>query len=181
MKIIANLDRNDYQGLSKVFKRIAVKAIIFKDNKLAMIQSDKYHEYKFPGGGAHKNETHEETLMREVLEETGLTVDKNTIKPFGVIMEKHLSTVNRDEIFYMESFYYFCNITNDKAKPQVLDPYEKEYGYQLVFENINVIIKENEKLVETCNDTLPWIKRELNVLYLLKDEWKFIFFIKVIV
>ncbi len=39
----------------------------------------KYEYYKFPGGGMNYGETLEQTIVREVQEEKGYTVDINSI------------------------------------------------------------------------------------------------------
>ena len=55
----------------KITTRHAVRAIIIQDNKILMVHTNK-GDYKFPGGGIKKAESHEEALRREVIEETGL-------------------------------------------------------------------------------------------------------------
>ncbi|MFP4661568.1 MAG: NUDIX domain-containing protein, partial [Halanaerobiales bacterium] len=54
-------------------------AIIVKDNKVALIKRENgLHEhlyYIYPGGGVEEGESIEEATIREVKEETGLTVD----------------------------------------------------------------------------------------------------------
>ncbi len=59
---------------SKVNHRQAVRGIIFRDNKILMVYTNK-GDYKFPGGGVNKEETFEEALVRDVCEETGYTVN----------------------------------------------------------------------------------------------------------
>ncbi|MBQ7066683.1 MAG: NUDIX domain-containing protein [Lachnospiraceae bacterium] len=45
-----------------------------------MMHSKKYNYYKLPGGGIEPEETLEDTLIREVREESGLIVKAETIK-----------------------------------------------------------------------------------------------------
>ena len=54
---------NDLLGL-KLNKRTAVRAIIFNENKLLMVKSN-LGDYKLPGGGVEKGESHEEAIKRE--------------------------------------------------------------------------------------------------------------------
>lgn len=44
--------------------REAVKGIIFRKNKILLIHSRVNNDYKFPGGGIEKNETHIDTNKR---------------------------------------------------------------------------------------------------------------------
>ncbi|MDN5305308.1 MAG: hypothetical protein PWP46_2195, partial [Fusobacteriaceae bacterium] len=88
--------------------RKAIRAIIYKDNKLLLIHSEINGDYKFPGGGMEINETEIDTLKREVLEESGYNI--TNYEKFGEIIEidEPLDTENYD-IFKMHSIYYLCN------------------------------------------------------------------------
>ena len=79
MKILKTLDRKDYNQSDKKNIRIASRAIIFKDNLIAMVKCDKYGYYKFPGGGVNDCESLVDALKRETREETGLSIIDNTI------------------------------------------------------------------------------------------------------
>ena len=68
------MDLKDYDENGSRFERPSVRGIIFKDDKIALVHSKKYDYYKCPGGGCKKGENLVETLIREVQEETGLTV-----------------------------------------------------------------------------------------------------------
>lgn len=63
-----------------------------------MIQSQKYGEYKFPGEGIEKNESHLDTLLRETREETELHIIPSSVKEYGetLIIRKG---INQNEIF----------------------------------------------------------------------------------
>lgn len=54
----------------------AVRAIVFKDNQLLVIKRNKFGKeyYTLPGGGVDIGETAEQALVREMREETGLTL-----------------------------------------------------------------------------------------------------------
>ena len=57
-------------------KRIQARAIIISDDKLLSMYREKEGRifYTFPGGGIEPNETEEDCVKREVLEEFGITV-----------------------------------------------------------------------------------------------------------
>ena len=57
----------------KVVKRLAIKGVVMKEGKVLLIHTNK-GDYKFPGGGVKKGEEIEETLKREIAEETGFSL-----------------------------------------------------------------------------------------------------------
>jgi 8-oxo-dGTP pyrophosphatase MutT (NUDIX family) len=58
--------------------RQAVRAIIIRDEKLLVMKRNKFGDeyYTLTGGGVDMNENHEQALVRELFEETGLKVTK---------------------------------------------------------------------------------------------------------
>lgn len=162
MRVIKIFDNKNYLPDWKKFKRDSVRAIIFVNNKLLMIRSEKYGEYKFPGGGIEKGESHLDTLIREVKEETGYNVIPGTVGKYGktLIIRK---SFNKSEIFEQESFYYTCGVETDIQSPQSLDKgYETDYGYKPLFISLEEAVKTNEQLLDIPE--IPWVERDLFVL-----------------
>ena len=58
VRTIKIFDSKNYSNEWNKFKRDSVRAIIFCDNNLVMIRSEKFGEYKFPGGGIETGESH---------------------------------------------------------------------------------------------------------------------------
>ena len=83
MRILFEMDKKDYVPNESVFSRPSARAVIIKDGKIAMVYSKKYNYYKFPGGGIEADECMEDALIREVLEETGLCVIRDSIQEYG--------------------------------------------------------------------------------------------------
>ena len=82
MKQLFTMDLKNYNPNGKKFYRPSVRGIIFNDDgDIAMIYSQKYHFYKFPGGGIEGNETHLETLVREIREEIPKVQERNQHPP----------------------------------------------------------------------------------------------------
>jgi len=79
MDTLLVMDMKNYDESLPRFLREAVRAIIFSNGKIAMVKSEKEGYYKFPGGGIKNGETHEEALIRETLEETGLSISASSI------------------------------------------------------------------------------------------------------
>ena len=68
MRLIAVFDEKNYKQRSGTVRE-AVRAIIVKDGKVALVKSLKENHYKFPGGGIESNESHIDTLIRETKEQ----------------------------------------------------------------------------------------------------------------
>ena len=77
------IDLKDYDENWERSLRPTARAIIIKDDKLAMVYNQKYDFYAFPGGGIEEGEDFYHALIREVREEVGLIVKPETIKEFG--------------------------------------------------------------------------------------------------
>jgi len=87
MKTLASYYRKDYNLSWQRFVRISSKAIIFSEGEIGIMYSEKYKVYIFSGGGVEDNETATEALIREVDEETGLTIKPLSIVDFGKVLE----------------------------------------------------------------------------------------------
>jgi ADP-ribose pyrophosphatase YjhB (NUDIX family) len=83
----------------------AVRAIIIKDHKtLVMYRNKEGSEYyTLVGGGVDENETFEEALIREVKEETGLSVTNLRL----VFIENHQHASR-------EQYIYLCDVSGSE-------------------------------------------------------------------
>lgn len=160
---IETLDKNKKRN-----NRVAVRAIIYKDNKILMVKNNR-GDYKLPGGGVHKNEDLIHALRREVAEETGYKV-KRTSKRIGHITERHKDTYMPDTIFEMKSEYYFCEVYDNPGK-QNLDPYEEEQDFRPVWIELKEAIEKNEEILEIGTEN-TWVTREVYVLKILREYFE---------
>lgn len=89
---------------------VRVSAIIFRDNKVLLIYRRKPgREYwVFPGGGVEDSETTEETLIREVKEETNLDVINYTFA-FSVKFE---------DTSDVEQPFFYCDVS--EGTPEIV-------------------------------------------------------------
>ena len=61
--------------------RVGVYAVVIEDNKILLTR--QWDGYSLIGGGVEKGETIEESIVREVKEETGLTIMPDKINSPG--------------------------------------------------------------------------------------------------
>lgn len=153
-----NIDTHDYITGGTVFKRTAVRGIIRKGDKYLMIHS-KYGDHKFPGGGSKAGESLEDTLLREVQEETGCLVRKESIREGLLVHEKRKG--DPEDMMDMDSYYFFCDI-EEKTGDRNLDDYEAEYDYRVCWMSLEEAISKNESVKDS--KPIPWIERETMVM-----------------
>lgn len=101
--------------------RPAARAIVLKDNKMLVIKRTKPNGKKYmvtPGGRLESNETPEQTVLREVEEETTIVV----ANPRLVFKEEPA-----DGIFGTQHIF-LCDYVSGEP---ILNPESEEYFYQL--------------------------------------------------
>ena len=153
--------------------RTAIKAVLWRGNKLLLLYSPKWNCYKFAGGGVEANESHADTLRRELREEAGaemlqagpclLKVTELALLPEAAssAATSLVSTPNA-EIFQMVSYYYICHVAEAQQPPK-LEPYEVELGLTPVWVTPEVAVEAN--VLATQREGAPrWLRREVAVL-----------------
>lgn len=168
MELLLNLDEHNYDENLDEILRIGIRGIIFKDEKLLMIESS-FEELKFPGGGQENGEDDLETLKREILEETGYEIIDSSVKPFGEVIEKRMS-VHEEKIWHQINRYYFCEVGNNVGYCNYSDS-EKKYGFHSVWVSLDEAIKVNEKMLAK-EGKQPWNQREYSVLKMLAKKFE---------
>lgn len=159
-------DRQKVSKLENVDTRKAIRAIVMRKDKILLVFTNK-GDYKFPGGGVIVGESYEETLTREVKEETGYIIT-DIEEMAGQVIERNTHTKDSSSVFEMTSDYYVCKVSNDVTR-QNLDAYEVELDFKATWIQIDDAIKSNEKLINNIDEQKnPWIYRETTVLKQLK-------------
>ncbi|PYZ94943.1 NUDIX hydrolase [Salipaludibacillus keqinensis] len=146
---------------NKINYREAVRAVIVQNDHILLIQSNM-GDYKFPGGGVEKNESHIDGLVREVAEESGYkncTVNEK----LGVVKERRKDEYDNQAYFQMNSHYYLCELTDEEQVAQQLDDYEADQEFTPHWLPINEAIEANEKSLQQFKQN-RWIYRENFVL-----------------
>lgn len=115
--------------------RKAVRAILLNDlGEIALLHKTKKNEYKLIGGGIENQETLQQALRREVLEESGCTI--NILKELGYVEEYR--TLNN---FVQTSYVYVAEVSNDTKKLH-LTKQEKEEGAELCWYKPEIALKQ---------------------------------------
>lgn len=169
MQRLFTIDLKDYDSNLEKFYRPSVRGIILDPNgKVAMIYSEKYHFYKFPGGGIEGDETHLEALEREIKEETGMILKPDSVREFGeVLRTQKMQKDGKDVILVQYNYYYLCE-TENEIGTQSLDDGEKELGFVLKFVPIDEAIRANNNFQGEPIEKYT-VERENRVLELVKN------------
>ena len=85
----------------------AVKCILVKGNQFLLVKHIKDNDdlWIFPGGKLNENESPEDCVKREMLEEMGLVIEK-----YESIGEMQNIWKERDDLLYL----FVCQVTDDK-------------------------------------------------------------------
>ena len=123
----------------------------------------------FRAEGIENGEYMEDALIREVLEETGLCVIRDSIQEYGQVHRIQKGT--KEDIFIQDNFYFLCCV-KENIEQQNLDKYEADEGFTLEFLKPQLAIDVNR---ETILDdfTQVMLEREALVLELLIQEGYF--------
>lgn len=159
------IDLKNYTKTDSFFNRTAARGIIRKGDKYLLIRS-RYGDCKFPGGGVEEGEEYADTLIREVREETGYIVKPETIRDYGTALEKRAGETA--DVMIMKSYYYLCDVDENTADRD-LDEYEAEYGYNVIWSNLDEAVDMNRKVTDL--EKCPWVVRDTKVMeYLMENE-----------
>lgn len=134
MKYMLTLDERDLNPSASIdnrdqyWHRMSARAVFFDEaGAVALMHNSMHDYYKLPGGGVDAGESIEETLHRELLEETGCEEDTNSLIPLGSILEY------RDYANMIQtSMCYITRIKGEKGKPTPT-PEEEAEGFQVVW------------------------------------------------
>ncbi len=171
--VLKELDWHNYKEDWPVIRREAVRGIIRnKEGKYAFVQSRLYGECKFPGGGVEEGESRQNTLVREVAEETGMVVIPASIRYFGETLERKKGYKDGESIFEQRSYYYFCEV-EEKCNSQRLTDSEKKLGYELKWMRLEEALRQMRKVEVELEDWLwkiPWLRRDSSVMEILLHD-----------
>ena len=168
MRLLFEMDKKDHADCTRSFIRNSARSVIVSDKKVAMIHSEKYDYYKFPGGGIEVGEDPIEAMIRETREEAGLVIIPESVREYGIVHRVQKSDKDPDVRFVQDNYYYLC-AAEDDAVLQDLQGYEAEEGYELVYVDPRVAIEKNRNLGKTPYSPAMF-EREARVLEMLIGE-----------
>lgn len=142
MRLLFTMDAQNYTEGAWAFSRPSARAIVLQGGRAAMVYSQKFQHYKFPGGGIEPGESRETALIREAREEAGLVLDPKSVRPYGFV--HRIEKGDPEPIFLQDNFYYLASAS--AIVPQELDGYEAEEGYTLRWVEPRVAIEQNKAL-----------------------------------
>jgi 8-oxo-dGTP pyrophosphatase MutT (NUDIX family) len=168
MQLLAEIHRSSGVNIhGRTIHRHAVRAVILRGQELLMIYSANVGDYKFPGGGVDKGETHEQALVREVREECGMSL-LHVGNELCRVVEYDLPMEQEYDVFKMTSYYYQCEV-QDGFGVQKLDDYERDLGYVPAWIDLDRAIEINKSLLDISKPP-EWQEREVLVLEYLKQN-----------
>ena len=167
MRLLFTMDAQNYVEGARSFSRPSARAIVIQDGRVAMVYSQKFQHYKFPGGGIEKGERRETALLREAREEAGLVLDPKSVRPYGFV--HRIEKGDPEPIFLQDNFYYLADA--QAIVSQQLDGYEAEEGYTLRWVEPQEAIEQNKALTNVYKRKYhTMLLREALVLERLIEE-----------
>ncbi|HVV66919.1 MAG TPA: NUDIX domain-containing protein [Candidatus Saccharimonadales bacterium] len=132
--ICRDMDGNQHEvPVSELTWRPAAYGIVIKDKKALLLK--QYNGYDLPGGGIDLGETPVEAVIREVKEESGLTV----AKPILVDVQSSFFKRSYAEGNCVESIsiYYACEYVSGDINNSGHDEHEQQYAEGCVWVSVD--------------------------------------------
>lgn len=160
MKLLKVFDDNNYSADMPIVEKYAARGIILRDGKIA-VQKGRVGDCKILGGGIEPSEDAAEALYREILEEAGLFIVKDTIRNLGTITELREDLYIKGIKYVCHTAFYLCDIEDRITDPHMTAS-EIEKGYHLEWITPDDMIQQNTSFLHQ-----PWIKRDTAFVQML--------------
>lgn len=116
-----------YTGVMRTIRRDIVGAYIFSSDDYLLLGKSNRGTYEgmwiIPGGGVEPEESYEQALMREVLEETGLDISKENVEKMDITLSGQSKKILKDsgeEVLGLYDFYNYTVRLKQKSKDIVV-------------------------------------------------------------
>ncbi len=117
MSFLLLLEKQNVKDKKNKRVKNAVKAIIIKDGKIAVIQKaeDNKIYYTLPGGSQKKFEDMESALKRECIEEISCNIEIKTLLFIREYIGKNHEFKIRDADIHKVEFFFLCGIKKNET------------------------------------------------------------------
>jgi 8-oxo-dGTP pyrophosphatase MutT (NUDIX family) len=163
MKLLKVYDSQNYTDDMPVFEKYSVRGVIVRDGKIAT-QMGAAGDYKILGGGVEPGEDFSDALLREVQEESGLLIKKETIREVGEILEMREDIFTKGLKYVCHSCFYLCDAQEELGETHMTES-EIAKGYHLVWATPEEIIAGNRVFMDE-----PWIRRDTEFIEMIREE-----------
>lgn len=169
--IITNNYNLKEEDMTETVKRVKVLLVNSNDDILLGYSN---HEYQFPGGHVEEGEELEQTVFREIEEETGIKLDITNIEPFACAVGYYKDWPKEGHNRKIEIYYY--EIKTDK-KPHLdnlnLTDKEKAGDFELRYIKLNEIENELKTNAKKYGDPHGITKEMLELINIYKNMRNF--------
>ena len=124
--------------------QVICSAFIEKEGKFLIVMCPRFKVWRVPGGRTEHGEKLEETLIREMQEETGITFENLKFIGFGQDQQFHI----RDQKETSRLIMFFYVKTNQEPK---LDPDEAEQHKWVTLDELKKIDNKEGALTDLFN------------------------------
>jgi 8-oxo-dGTP pyrophosphatase MutT (NUDIX family) len=163
MKLLKVYDSHNYTDEMPVLEKYSVRGVIVRDGKIAT-QMGNDGDYKILGGGVEKGEDFHDALLREVQEESGLLIKKESIREVGEILEMREDLFTKGMKYVCHSCFYRCDAGYELGETHMTES-EIAKGYHLVWATPEEIIAGNQAFMDQ-----PWICRDTEFVEMIKED-----------
>lgn len=167
-RVIINKDNLDILNMDDTI--IRVKALMVNEKKELLVVHNN-NTFQFPGGHWKKDEALEDTLQREIKEETGITT-KAEVGPFMVIEEYYDNYLDTGRTRCNKMYYYIINCNEEpKVEEMSLSELEKKTDFHLFYIPINDMEKflteslQNNQIEEVIGKEMLAVMEEYKKRY----------------
>jgi ADP-ribose pyrophosphatase YjhB (NUDIX family) len=133
-ELISGCTSHEEEYIEKVFSiekgystpKLDIRAAVFKDNKILLINERMSGCWTLPGGYIDVNETLSEASEREVLEETGYVVKARKVA--GVF--DHRLHGHKAHLYHFYKIYMICDLTGGHPSPNLESEKSEFFGIE---------------------------------------------------